>query len=135
MKTITISTNKREQMLLITDQIQSYVDQKRFRNGIIFLSIPHTTAAITINENADPDVPRDILLSMQQMVQELAGFRHVEGNSTAHVKSSLIGTQLPLQVVNGKIVLGVWQGVWFCEFDGPRNRQLHIQLCELGFID
>jgi secondary thiamine-phosphate synthase enzyme len=124
-----ISTNKRGQMLDITDKVQSFVGKSGIKNGQILVFCPHTTAAITINENADPSVVDDILMTLEELVpQHRRGYRHSEGNSDAHVKSSLVGASVCLIVKNASLCLGTWQAIYFCEFDGPRNRQVNIQI-------
>jgi secondary thiamine-phosphate synthase enzyme len=128
MKTISIKTNAQTEMIDITRQIQSILDAENFTDGICMLYVPHTTAAITINESADPSVSRDILMVLNQMVPWKADYRHMEGNSPAHVKTSLIGSSELIAVENGQMVLGTWQGIFYCEFDGPRTRKLHINL-------
>ncbi|MBI4805166.1 MAG: YjbQ family protein [Desulfovibrio sp.] len=124
METLTIRTAKREQLLAITGQIQDMVSQNGWKDGMLFLHCPHTTAGLTINENADPDVVRDILATLARLVPERGDYHHAEGNSDAHLKASCMGPGLNLFVENGKLCLGTWQGVFFCEFDGPRTRQL-----------
>jgi secondary thiamine-phosphate synthase enzyme len=101
---------------------------QNFENGLCTLFVPHTTAGITINESADPSVKRDILMVLNKLVPWEAGYRHAEGNSPAHIKSSLMGSDQSVAVENGRMILGTWQGIFFCEFDGPRTRKLHIQL-------
>ena len=98
------------------------------KDGLCILYVPHTTAGITINESADPSVQRDILMVLNSMVPWKADYRHMEGNSPAHVKSSLMGPSQTVVVENGRMVLGTWQGIFFCEFDGPRNRKLQLKL-------
>jgi secondary thiamine-phosphate synthase enzyme len=128
MKTITLKTGSRTEMIDITAEIRSIIKAENFSNGICMLYVPHTTAGITINEAADPDVRRDILMVLNQMVPWQADYRHMEGNSPAHIKSSLMGASEMVAVENGKIVLGTWQGIFYCDFDGPRTRKLHIKL-------
>jgi secondary thiamine-phosphate synthase enzyme len=124
-----LTTHKRCQMLNITDKVRSIVDQSGVTDGKVLVFCPHTTAAITINENADPLVIDDILLTLEELIpQHRCGYRHSEGNSDAHVKSSLVGTSETLILKNGRLVLGTWQGIYFCEFDGPRTRQVHVQI-------
>ena len=123
---INIPTSKNNEMVNITRDVQSAVTKSGISDGICFVHIAHTTAGITINENADPDVVHDILLSLDNIVNELAGFRHFEGNSTAHVKSSLMGNSTSIPIKNGKLQLGTWQGIYFCEFDGPRSRKAWV---------
>ena len=126
MITISVPTAQREQLVDITRSVQDAVSQLGCLNGICHVHTAHTTAGITINENADPDVVRDILLSLNSIVHELPGFRHAEGNSTAHVKSSLTGNSVSVPVCDGRLVLGTWQGIYFCEFDGPRSRHTWV---------
>jgi secondary thiamine-phosphate synthase enzyme len=124
-----ISTHKRCQMIDITDKVQSFVDKCGIVSGIAVVTCPHTTAAITINENADPDVPHDILLTLEALIpQHRNGYRHNEGNSDAHVKSSLVGCSETVYFSDGILGLGTWQALFFCEFDGPRNRTVHIRI-------
>lgn len=127
MKTITVKTHSQTEMLDITTEIQSAIKAENFSDGICMLYVPHTTAGITINESADPSVRRDILMVLNQMVPWKANYRHMEGNSPAHVKSSLMGASELVAVENGVMVLGTWQGIFYCEFDGPRTRKLHIK--------
>jgi len=116
-------------MLDITSHVQTAVSKYGINSGIAVVSCPHTTAAITINENADPDVPHDILLTLEALVpQHRPGYRHSEGNSDAHVKSSLVGCSQTVYFSDGILRLGTWQALFFCEFDGPRNRTVHIRI-------
>jgi secondary thiamine-phosphate synthase enzyme len=116
-------------MIDITSQVVDIVVKSGIQDGLVTVYCPHTTAAITINENADPDVPDDMLLTLEKLVpQNLAGYRHNEGNSDAHVKSSLFGCSRQIILKNGTLVLGTWQGVFFCEFDGPRSRTVCVQI-------
>jgi len=124
-----ISTNRRCQMLDITAMVQSAVRDSAIKNGNAIVYCPHTTAAITINENADPSVMHDILLTLEELVPEhRSGYRHSEGNSDAHVKSSLIGCSEQILIIDGSLNLGTWQGIYFCEFDGPRSRRFTVQI-------
>ncbi len=126
---LSVRSSKRCQMIDITRQIAEYVTESGIQSGIVTVYCPHTTAAITINENADPDVPHDILLSFDKLSpQNLPGYRHTEGNSDAHIKSSLIGCSSQVIVRNGSLMLGTWQGLFFCEFDGARTRTINIQI-------
>jgi secondary thiamine-phosphate synthase enzyme len=126
---LSIRSSKRCQMIDITSQAAELVTQSGIQNGSATVYCPHTTAAVTINENADPDVPHDILLTLEKLIpQNLAGYQHSEGNSDAHVKSSIIGCSRQILIRNGNFILGTWQGIFFCEFDGPRIRTLHIQI-------
>ena len=128
MQEIHLQTNSRIEMIDITASVQAVIDSEKISNGLCIIFSPHTTAAITINENADPDVPRDILAALDRAVPLSANYRHAEGNSAAHVKSSLIGASEPVIVEKGRLVLGTWQSIFFCEFDGPRSRKVLISI-------
>ena len=124
-----VRSTSRQQLLDITGEINSLIGQSGIRDGIVTVYCPHTTAGITINENADPDVVHDILLTLSKIVPEnMSEYRHGEGNSDAHVKSSLVGCSEQILVQEGTLVLGTWQGVYFCEFDGPRSRRVFVQI-------
>ncbi len=124
-----ISTKSRNQMIDITSQVHSIVSQSGIANGDVIVYCPHTTAAITINENADPSVPHDILLTLEELVpQHRSGYRHSEGNSDAHCKSSLLGCSEQILIKDKSLNLGTWQGIFFCEFDGPRSRKVIVQI-------
>ena len=124
-KEFSIKTNKRNEFLDITPQIESIA--KDMKEGTIIIYVPHTTAAVTINENADPDVASDILRKLAQLIPQNDNYDHAEGNSDAHVKASLIGTSETVIIKNNKPQLGTWQGIFFCEFDGPRTRKFIVQ--------
>ncbi len=128
MKTIALRTPRREALLDITAEVERAVGESGVQEGLCLVSCPHTTAAVTVNENADPDVAADVLAMLARLVPKSAGFRHAEGNSDAHVKSSLLGCSCALPVSQGRLVLGRWQAVFFCEFDGPRSRQVMVQV-------
>jgi len=128
MKSFSISTGARDAMLDITGQVRRAVEESGISEGLCLVYCPHTTAGITINENADPDVPRDLLAALDRAVPWQAGYRHAEGNSAAHVKSSLVGCAAQVIVSGGRLVLGTWQSVFFCEFDGPRRRSFHVEV-------
>lgn len=125
---IKVKTDKRTQMIDITSQIQSVVMESGARSGICTVFVPHTTAGITINENADPDVVTDILKEVNKIVPFEDGYAHMEGNSAAHIKGSMFGFSQHVIIENGKLVLGTWQGIYFCEFDGPRNREVFVKI-------
>ncbi len=127
MKEITLQTPTRAWMMDITASVQKAVSEENIEAGICLIYTPHTTAAITINENADPDVPRDILIALDRAVPLSANYRHAEGNSAAHVKSSLVGASELVIIENGRLVLGAWQSIFFCEFDGPRIRKVIVK--------
>jgi len=127
-KIMAIQTNKHTEFLEITSQINSLVAESDVRDGTCLLFVPHTTAGITINENADPDVKNDMLRAMDKLVPMADDYRHAEGNSAAHIKASLLGSSMQLIVQNGRLLLGTWQGIYFCEFDGPRQRKLVVKI-------
>ena len=129
MDTFRVTTARRNEFVEITDQVRAAVRNANVTSGIVVVYCPHTTAGITIQENADPDVVHDLLLWLNQHIpQQVPGFRHGEGNSDSHLKSSLVGTSATLIVDGGRPVLGTWQGVYFCEFDGPRTRTVHVKV-------
>jgi secondary thiamine-phosphate synthase enzyme len=128
MKEINIGTNSTVEMINITALVQAEVNEEKADSGYCIVFTPHTTAAITINENADPDVPRDIIAALEKAIPQNARYRHSEGNSPAHVKSSLVGASETVLIEKGRLVLGTWQSIFFCEFDGPRNRQVFIKV-------
>ncbi|MGI6685196.1 MAG: secondary thiamine-phosphate synthase enzyme YjbQ [Bacillota bacterium] len=125
-----IKTNRVQEFIDITNIIQEEVRKSRVRDGIVVAFVPHTTAGITINENADPDVVYDILTGLNKVFPERNGYRHIEGNSHAHIKASLLGSSVTIIIEKGELKLGTWQGVYFCEFDGPRNRKVFIKIME-----
>jgi len=128
-KEFRVSTRNRNEMVDITREVGSAVKESGISNGDAIVYCPHTTAAITINENADPTVPEDILLTMEELVPHSnPGYRHFEGNSDSHCKSSLVGCSEHIPVKDGGLTLGSWQGIFFCEFDGPRNRRVIVQV-------
>ena len=132
MKTIKLDvrTTAHTQMQDITHLIQKAVTESGVRDGICMIFIPHTTAAVTINENADPDVVRDFTMEINKIVPWEDGYHHMEGNSAAHLKSSMIGFSEQVIIENGRLVLGTWQGIYFCEYDGPRSRKVYIKIIE-----
>ena len=121
----TLQTSKRNEFIDITARIQDMVEE--VSEGVITVFSPHTTAAVTINENADPEVPRDILKKLEELIPQRDNFSHMEGNSDAHIKASLFGSSVRVIVKDGKLLLGTWQSIFFCEFDGPRTRNFHLQ--------
>ncbi|MEE8414655.1 MAG: secondary thiamine-phosphate synthase enzyme YjbQ [Desulfobacterales bacterium] len=128
----TVKTNSKTEFIDITIQVQEQLDQitksADLSRGFCMLFVPHTTAAITINESADPSVQTDIQMVLNKIVPWEAAYRHLEGNSPAHVKSTLVGASELIAIENGRLVLGTWQGIFFCEFDGPRTRKVHLNL-------
>ena len=128
MWTIAIKTHRRNEFLDITEDVVKTVNQSGLQDGIVVVYVPHTTAGVTINENADPSVVHDILLTLEELVPyKRAGYQHSEGNSDSHVKASLIGSSVMVPVEGGRLSLGTWQGIYFAEFDGPRQRRCVIQ--------
>ncbi|VFN00764.1 MAG: secondary thiamine-phosphate synthase enzyme [Candidatus Kentron sp. G] len=127
MKTIQVRTHSHEEMVDITGQVQRMIGENGWSDGALLLYCPHTTGAITINEGADPDVVRDIIVNMGKLVPRRGDYHHAEGNSDAHIKSSLFGCGQFVIVEGGNLQLGTWQKIYFCEFDGPRTRGLWVQ--------
>ena len=128
MQTLSLKTERRTQLVDVTAQVQGVVASSGVSSGICYLYVPHTTAAITINECADPDVARDVEGALDRLIPAAGPYRHSEGNSDSHVKSILVGASQVIHVKGGKLVLGRWQGVFFCEFDGPRERLLQVKV-------
>lgn len=129
-KTISISTRSRVEFLDITSKVEGVVEEAGVQNGICWIFVPHTTAAVTINEGADPSVRRDIITQLDKIVPSRGDYNHMEGNSPAHIKASLIGSSQMVVVQGGRILLGTWQSIYFCEFDGPRTRRLIVKIVE-----
>jgi secondary thiamine-phosphate synthase enzyme len=128
-ETFSIKTSKRNTMIDISAGVADVVAQSGITNGICTVFCPHTTGAITINENADPDVVHDVMMTLDQLFpKDRPGYRHNEGNSDSHVKCSLVGASEQIIVKNGSMILGTWQGIYFCEFDGPRTRKVVVQI-------
>ena len=132
METVAIKTNAQTNMLNITPEIQRVIKKHGWKDGLITIFIPHTTAGVTINENADPDVVRDILFQMDKVIPFEDDYHHFEGNSPAHIKASLFGSSVTIILEHGRMMLGTWQGVFFCEFDGPRNRKFWVKFMKNG---
>ena len=124
----TLKTTKREQFLPITDQVNQVVKESGARSGLCKVFIPHTTAGVTITENADPDVITDVLMMFNELVPQHKRFLHSEGNSDAHVKSTIVGVYIEIPIENGRLALGQWQGIFFTEFDGPRTRKVTVTI-------
>ena len=125
-ETLTLRTRSRSCFLDVTAEVQRVVSQSRVTEGLCVCFVPHTTAGVTINENADPSVQADIQNVLARLIPEDDGYGHREGNSDSHVKASLVGSSVTLTLRDGKLVLGTWQGIYFCEFDGPRSRRLNV---------
>ena len=130
MKTITLSTSHRTEFIDITSKVEKVLAEAGVDKGVCLVFCPHTTAGLTINENADPAVRKDIAGHLEKLVPYLKGYSHSEGNSDAHIKSSLLGFCLNVIIDKGRLQLGTWQGIYFCEFDGPRQRQVYIKFIE-----
>ncbi|PDO09876.1 MAG: hypothetical protein BLM47_10280 [Candidatus Reconcilbacillus cellulovorans] len=127
--TFTLQTSRRDEIVDITPEVERAVRESGVQNGLAVVYCPHTTAGIAVNENADPDVKRDLLLRLDEMVPWThAKDRHAEGNTAAHVKAVAVGTSQTLIVAEGRLLLGTWQGIYFCEFDGPRRRRYHVKI-------
>jgi len=124
-----VKTHQRDQMLDVTSHVQLLVGKSGIESGMAIIFVPHTTAAVTINENADPDVKSDFLQKLSMLIPKHEAFyQHDEGNSDSHLKTSLVGSTVTVLIESGRLVLGRWQGIYFCEFDGPRERQMHVKL-------
>ena len=132
--TLTVKSKSRTQLIDITSEIQKAVRSSGISEGLCMLYVPHTTAAITINESADPSVASDIMMVLNEVIPWKADYRHLEGNSPAHIKSTLVGASEVVAIENGSLVLGTWQGIFFCEFDGPRTRSVHMRLLKGEFV-
>ena len=128
MDEISVKTSSHTQFIDITSKVSEVLQKTGIKDGLCTVFTPHTTAGITINENADPDVPRDIIKEMEKVVPLNDGYAHIEGNSAAHIKSSLFGCSETVIIRNGSLMLGTWQSVFFCEFDGPRNRKVWVEI-------
>ena len=124
---IKVKTETKTELIDVTSEIQSLVRSSGIDEGFCMLYVPHTTAAVTINESADPSVKADILMVLNRIVPWEAGYRHLEGNSPAHIKATIVGASELISIEKRNLVLGTWQGIFFCEFDGPRTRKLHVK--------
>jgi secondary thiamine-phosphate synthase enzyme len=130
LQTIELRTSAREELVDVTRQVQALVRGTGIRAGLVWIGSPHTTAGITIQENADPDVRGDLLSQLCELVPRRPDFRHREGNSDAHIKTSLVGSSQLLALVDGRLALGTWQAIYFCEFDGPRSRRVQVKVLQ-----
>lgn len=128
MKVFTLKTNHRTEFINIDKYVRETIEESGIKNGIVCVYVPHTTAGVTINENADPDVIHDLEHVLESLIPWNGKYRHLEGNSPAHVKASLIGSSVQIIVHNGSLVLGTWQSIYFCEFDGPRTRKFYVKI-------
>ena len=127
METLELRTPRREALVRITPALTDLIAAKGWQDGAVVVFCPHTTAGLTVNEDADPDVATDMVMAMNRLIPRDAGYRHAEGNSDAHVKTTLVGPSLTLIVSGGRLQLGTWQGVYLCEWDGPRTRKVWVQ--------
>jgi secondary thiamine-phosphate synthase enzyme len=125
---IHVRTKNRTELVDMTGQLSRLVQESRVTDGLLVIFVPHTTAAVTVNENADPSVQHDILTELNRLVPFTGAYQHTEGNSAAHIKTTLLGPSQTLFIQDGKLALGTWQGVYFCEFDGPRTRKLWVKI-------
>jgi secondary thiamine-phosphate synthase enzyme len=126
--TLEIKTTSKTELVDLTAQIQQAVGESGVLEGLCQVYVPHTTAGVTINENADPSVAADILMVLNRLISDREPYRHLEGNSPAHIKASLVGPQVLVPISRGRLLLGTWQGIFFCEFDGPRHRRVHVKV-------
>jgi len=126
--TLEVRTGSKTELVDLTARIEAAVAESGVAEGLCHVFVPHTTAGVTINENADPSVAADILMVLNKIISDREPYRHLEGNSPAHIKASLMGPQLTVLVSRGRLVLGTWQGIFFCEFDGPRSRRVHLKV-------
>lgn len=127
MDRIQLKTHSRSEFIDITQEVHGIVQKKEIKEGVCYVYVPHTTAAVTINENADPSVRKDILNEFNKMVPWDGNYTHAEGNAAAHIKATLVGSSVSVPISSGKLALGTWQGIYFCEFDGPRHREVFVQ--------
>jgi secondary thiamine-phosphate synthase enzyme len=123
-----VRTRTRTEFLDISAQVSKIVQESKVQNGLAVVFVPHTTAAVTINENADPSVQHDILTELNRLIPLQGSYQHAEGNSDAHIKSTLLGSSQTIFIQGGRLALGTWQGVYFCEFDGPRSRKVWVKI-------
>ena len=130
---LNVKTSARTELIDITSQIAQQIKKSGISEGLCMLYVPHTTGAVTINESADPSVRGDILMILNRIIPWEADYKHLEGNSPAHVKATLVGASELLAIENGTLVLGTWQGIFFCEFDGPRTRTIHVRIMDAKF--
>jgi secondary thiamine-phosphate synthase enzyme len=128
MVTLSVKTSRREEMVDVTSLVAKVVRESGVESGLVVCFVPHTTAGITINEAADPAVRRDILYKLGKEIPQSDGYQHAEGNSDAHIKASLMGSTVQVLIEKGSLVLGTWQGIFFCDFDGPRDRKLMVKV-------
>ena len=130
---LSVKTSSKTELIDITSKVAKWVKDSGVSEGLCMLYVPHTTAAVTINESADPSVRGDIMMVLNQIIPWDANYKHLEGNSPAHIKSTLVGASELVAIENGSLVLGTWQGLFFCEFDGPRTRKVHVRIIDERF--
>lgn len=130
--TLQVKTSSRTDMVDITSMVQKEISNRHVKDGMCTVYVPHTTAGITINEGADPAVCQDIMAKLNEMVPRDAGYRHREGNADSHIKASLMGSSVSLMIERGRLLLGTWQKIYFCEFDGPRSRRVYVKIQDLA---
>ena len=130
---LSVKTQAKTELIDVTSDINQVIQKSGIEQGLCMIYVPHTTAAVTINESADPSVKADMLMILNKIIPWEAGYRHLEGNSAAHIKTTLVGSSELIAIEGHRLVLGTWQGVFFCEFDGPRNRKLHVRIIEDRF--
>ena len=131
---LSVKTRERTELIDVTGEIAGLVKKAGIDQGLCMVFVPHTTAAVTINESADPSVKSDMLKVLNQIIPWEANYRHLEGNSAAHIKTTQVGSSELIAIENGRLVLGTWQGIFFCEFDGPRSRKLHVRIMKAHFV-
>ena len=132
---LSVKTRERTELVDITSDINQLIQKAGIDQGLCMIYVPHTTAAVTINESADPSVKSDMLMILNRIIPWEADYRHLEGNSPAHIKSTLVGSSEWVAIENRRLVLGTWQGIFFCEFDGPRSRKLQVRIVEEQFVE
>ena len=132
---LSVKTRERTELIDITSDINQLIQKSGIDQGLCMVYVPHTTAAVTINESADPSVKSDILMILNQIIPWEANYRHMEGNSPAHIKSTLVGSSELIAIENRRLILGTWQGIFFCEFDGPRTRKVDVRIIEERFAE
>jgi secondary thiamine-phosphate synthase enzyme len=130
LKTLNIKSKSKIDFIDITSELNNLIEESKIKSGLCFIYVPHTTAAITINEGADPSVKKDIIIALNKLIPFEWDYQHLEGNSAAHIKSSILGVSQSAIIEDGRLLLGTWQSVYFCEFDGPRHRKVYIKFIE-----
>jgi secondary thiamine-phosphate synthase enzyme len=130
---LSVKTREKTELIDVTSDINRLIQESGIEQGLCMVYVPHTTAAVTINESADPSVKADMLMVLNKIIPWEAGYRHLEGNSAAHIKTTLVGSSELIAIEGRRLVLGTWQGIFFCEFDGPRNRKLHVRIIDERF--